>query len=161
MWKGSNIKTNRIGIRFFSFFFFLKSIGTLAEEMLHWEHRNRWDQRERMKRISLDTADEKRTWINDEEKKTTTSTALAVSRFHLDGASHLQEREERATERLALATRAVVATTRGHKPEVSRVPWLERKPKHLHATKLTWHCCDSAASYSVYTKQVSSLSHIK
>lgn len=27
---------------------------------------------------------------NDEEKKTTTSTALAVCRFHLDGAGHLE-----------------------------------------------------------------------
>ncbi len=71
-----------------------------------------------MKRISLDKADEKGSRINDEEKKTTTSTALAVGRFHLDGASHLEGREERAAERLALATQAVVAA-RGHKPEVS------------------------------------------
>ena len=75
-----------------------KKKRVLAEEILHWEQWNRWDQRERMKRISLDKADEKGTWINDGEKKTTTSTALAVSRFHLDGASHLEEREERATE---------------------------------------------------------------
>lgn len=69
-----------------------------------------------MRRISLEKADENGTRRNDEEKKTTTSTALAVSRFHLDGASHLEERKDRAR-RLELA---VVATTRGHKPEESR-----------------------------------------
>lgn len=73
-----------------------------------------------MKRISLDKADEKKRWINDEEKKTTTSTALAVSRFHLDGASHLGEREEREQQRLELATRAVIAATKATKSEVSR-----------------------------------------
>lgn len=88
----------------------------IKTEILHWQQWNRWDQRERMKRISLDKADENGTWINDEEKKTTTSTALAVSRFHLDGASHLEERRDRAR-RLELA---VAATMRGHKPDKSR-----------------------------------------
>lgn len=73
-----------------------------------------------MIRISREKADENGAWKNDEEKETTTSAALAVSRFHLDGACHLEETEERAKERLALVTPAVVSATRGHKPEVSR-----------------------------------------
>ena len=52
----------------------------------------------------------------DEEKKTT-STTLAVSWFHLDGASHLK-RGERATERLVVVIQVVLAVTRSHKPVV-------------------------------------------
>lgn len=104
-------------------------------------------------------------WINDEEKKTTTSTALAVSWFHLDGASHLEERKERVSARLEVATWAGVATTEGHKPGMSsshmnsysailiKVPWLRRQPKHHHTAESTWYSSVSGAGYLVKTKQ--------
>ena len=69
------------------------------------------------------------TWINDEEKKTTTSTALAVGRFHLDGASHLERGEKKKrgngevrSRRLGGGGLSSQTTTRGHKTGVAKVP---------------------------------------
>lgn len=49
-------------------------------------------------------------WINDDKKKITTSAALAVSRFHLDGPSHLEERGEKSNTELELVSAAAGAT---------------------------------------------------
>lgn len=53
------------------------------------------------------------------EKKTTTSTTLAVCRFHLDGARHLEETEIRQAKMLVMVIQAAVAIARSHKPKAS------------------------------------------
>ena len=122
----------------------------LAEEVLHWEQW-KWMRSERneMKRISPDKADEKGvcgggTWINDEEKKTTTSTALAVGRFHLDGASHLErgEKKKRGNGEVRSRRLGVGGGCRRKRQQEATKPELPRSPSHiLMAALRCWSKC--------------------